>query len=969
MPARATCHNPRTLIVLETRMPRIVKASLVLLVLLALYSLLGFVVGPRVALHYLNQTLGERLTQPASLQGLSFNPFTLELRAEKLLIGPAEQPTVAADGFYANLQLDSLWRRTLHLTDVRLDQPQVDLRIAKDGQVNLAQLWRSEPAPASAPAPAAEPDGQPFPVHIERIALVGGRLHFLDAQGAQPVDVTLTPLDATLQDFRTRNGDTPGQLALSATTTQGGQLTWKGSLDLAPLRSEGDLTLQNVSLAPWWPYVRNQLPLALGKGRLEASSHYRLDLTKGLQLQLSQGRLALDDVAVQAVNAEPKASFKRFAAEGIALDLQKREVTIAQLRGNGLDAWGNREQDGSLDWQKLFPSSDAPSSGPGWRVKLADVQLTDNQLHLVDRVPPDPASLYFSGLDVALKGFDTQGDKPFALDLKTTLGDRGRITVAGQLGLTPLQGQFDVGIDELNLRQAQPYLNPYVRLEIRSGQLASKLKVALAPGEPLGLKVDGTAQVTQVHVLDTLHQQDFMRWQLLDLQGIAFELGKRLVIDKVDLEKPYGTLVINADLSNNFSALLVPQPKTEAKDSSPPLQIRIGGVTIKDGSADFADNSLKPGFATNIQSLEGGIGTLDTAASKPADIHLAGKVDRFAPVEIKGRLDPLDPLQQLDVTAYFRQVELTTLSPYTGKFAGYAVRKGRLDLDLQYRIDDGKLQAQNHVVLDQLELGERVDSKDAVDLPVRLAVALLKDSHGRIDLRLPVAGNLSDPNFSVMPVVWQTLRNLLTRTVQAPFRMLAGLVGGHEANLDAIDFAPGSTTLSAQARGDLDKLAAALRQRPQLAVEVKGHASAASDGRALAASQLEKDFQTQYFNLLQRRGDKVPADPSQLQVPADMRAPLLEGLYRLRLQAQPPQEWDSLDDATRTARLRQAVLEAWSGNDGLLRSLAQQRAGAIKTYLVDTAKLDAQRVYLLDVSTQPQSGESPTAAQLQLGAL
>ncbi len=951
-------------------MSRIVKASLVLLVLLALYSLLGFLVGPRLALHYLNQTLAERLTQPASLQALSFNPFTLQLHARKLLIGPAEHPVIAAEGFSADLQWDSLWRRTLHLTEVRLDQPQVDLRIAKGGQVNLAQLWRSEPATPATPTPAAAEPGQPFPVHIERIALVGGRLHFLDAQGAQPVEANFTPLDATLQEFRTRSGDTPGQLALTATTAQGGQLTWKGSLDLLPLRSEGDLTLKGVSLAPWWPYVRNQLPLALGKGRLEASAHYRLDLSKTLQLQLSQGRLALDDVAVQAVNAEPKASFKRLAAEGIALDLQQREVSIARLRGNGREAWGNREQDGTLDWQKLFPASDAPSSGgPGWRVRLDDAQLSDNQLHLVDRVPQEPASLYFSGLDLAVKGFDTAGSKPFELALKTTLGDRGRITANGQLALTPLQGSFDIGIDELNLRQAQPYLSPYVRLEIRSGQLASRLKVALKPGEPLGLTVSGAAQVTQVHVLDTLHQQDFMRWQLLDLQGIAFELGKRLVIDRIDLEKPYGTLVINEDLSNNFSALLVPQPKSESKDSSPPLQIRIGGVSIKDGSADFADNSLKPGFATNIQSLEGGIGTLDTAASKPADIHLAGKVDRFAPVEIKGRLDPLDPLQQLDVTAYFRQVELTTLSPYTGKFAGYAVRKGRLDLDLQYRIDDGRLQAQNHVVLDQLELGERVDSKDAVDLPVRLAVALLKDSHGRIDLRLPVAGNLDDPNFSVMPVVWQTLRNVLSRAVQAPFRMLAGLVGGHEADLSAIDFAPGSTSLSAQARGELDKLAAALRQRPQLTVEVKGHAGAASDGRALAASQLEKDFQTQYFNLLQRRGDKVPADPSQLQVPADMRAPLLEGLYRLRLQAQPPQEWDSLDDATRTARLRQAVLEAWSGNDGLLRSLAQQRAGAIKTYLVDTAKLDAQRVYLLDVSTQAQSGESPTAAQLQLGVL
>src|SRR5690606_5333909 len=218
-------------------------------------------------------------------------------------------------------------------------------------------------------------------------------------------------------------------------------------------------------------------------------------------------------------------------------------------------------------------------------------------------------------------------------------------------------------------------------------------------------------------------------------------------------------------------------------------------IRINDGSANFADFSLRPNFATAIQQLNGHIGTLDNQSSKAAAVDIQGKVDKYAPVSIQGQLTPFDPLNSLDIATRFKHVELTTLTPYSGKFAGYRIRKGRLNLDLHYRIEQGQLNAENKLLLEDLQLGEQVDSKDAVDLPIRLAVALLKDTQGNIDIELPVQGNLNDPQFSVMPIVWQTLRNLVLRAAQAPFNFIAGLVGGSDADLSQVRFAAGSSEL------------------------------------------------------------------------------------------------------------------------------------------------------------------------------
>ena len=380
----------------------------------------------------------------------------------------------------------------------------------------------------------------------------------------------------------------------------------------------------------------------------------------------------------------------------------------------------------------------------------------------------------------------------------------------------------------------------------------------------------------------------------------------------------------------------------------------------------LADFSLTPSFATAVQQMNGRIGVLDNQKPQAASVDIQGKVDRYAPMSIKGKLTPFDPLNSLDIATSFKNVELTTITPYSGKFAGYRIRKGRLNLDLHYRIEKGQLNAENKVLVENLQLGERVDSPDAVDLPIRLAVALLKDTQGRIAIELPVQGDLNNPQFSVMPIVWQTLRNLVLRSAQAPFKFIAGLVGGSNVDLSTVPFVAGSAELQGDARQALDTLAKALEERPNLRLEVEGQAAQNADGPLLAEQRLQREFRETWYKVLQRRGDRVPASPDELTVAEDEQAALLEGIYRTRLKQQPPAEWAEMDKEQRQQNMRKAVLDSWAQSKLLLRQLAQQRAATIKDYLVEQGGLYDERVYLIDANLGEPEADGRVLTTLHL---
>ena len=706
---------------MKPHMPKgLIRAIGALLTALALYSLLGFLILPGIALRVVNQQLANYATVPAHLQRIELNPFSLELTLWGLVIGEPGKEQVGFERLYANLQLDSLWTKALHLSDIELEKSRTEILFSKDGQLNLLGLFK---LPASEPTPA-DPDAKPFPLRIDRIQLVGGNLHFVDARPSEPIEFLYDKLDFELKNLSTLPEDN-ADMTLVAIGPAGGQIDWKGNFSLIPIASEGTLKITDGQMKAFWPYVRDAVPLVLENGVVSLSTDYKLNLSKETELLLSNVAVNIAPFAIKAPDGRPLAKLERLDVSDTTVDLAKQQVVVGKIRSQKLETWAALEADGQLDWQKLFASqpskpaakaaaepantpaaADSPKPEPTapskpWQVLIKDVQLRDYKVHLADRSAKPEVTLDVTPLNVDLQNFDSLNGSPFNLRLDTGLGKQGKISADGVVNLAPVTAQLNVKTQDIDLRVAQSYINPFIRLELRSGMLGSDLKVNLKSTDPLALSVTGRAQIDQLHTLDTLKTRDFLKWQQVVVEGLNYQHGDSLSIDRVNLFQPYARFMINDDRTTNIDDLLIPQPadsgaKTAAAkpaSNDKPLGIHIGGIAINDGSANFADFSLTPNFATAVQQLNGQIGTIDSRQAKPASVDIKGKVDRYAPVTIKGAVNPFDPMASLDIATSFKRVELTTLTPYSGKFAGYRIRKGRLNLDLHYLITKGQLKA------------------------------------------------------------------------------------------------------------------------------------------------------------------------------------------------------------------------------------------------------------------------------------
>lgn len=946
---------------------------------LAVYSWLGFLLIPSVALKVMNQQLGIYAKAPAHLYRLEFNPFTFELSAWDFQLGDADNPQISLEHLYGKLAINSLWTQGLHLEDVQLVQAHTQVILNKKGELNLTQLFNL-PEKTELTEPTAS---TPLRVLIDQVQLHNSTLRFNDQRQRDAVDVTFADLNITLNNFDTRPASNSA-LQLSAQANDGAQLNYSGDFSLSPLTSQGHIQLKEAKFKSWWPYVREHFNAQLSDGRLSLDTQYEFSLDQTLEFKAKQLSAQLRSVALDQ-DSQPLLRLPNLNISDTHFDLAAQKLQIGKASSSKLEAWAQIDKNGVINWQKLLPnatqaSNTTASSTPvdnstskPWQIIVQQAELSEHTFHLVDHSQSEPVALELTQLNLQIKDFDSIAQKPFNAVFNTHIGQEGRLSSQAQVQLQPLNVDMTLNSSDLDLRPAQAWISPYAHMELRSGLLNSALKLQISNADDLQLSAQGDASIHQLHLRDTLHQRELVKWDAVDIHGIHYALQEqKLSIDNLLLQQPYVRFIINENLTTNISELFITQPEkpaTAQSNDSPPFALHIGGIKINDGSANFADFSLTPNFATAIQQLNGDIGTLDNQSSKVANIDIQGKVDRYAPVTIKGSLTPFDPLKKLDIATSFKHLELTTLTPYSGKFAGYRIHKGRLNLDLHYQITDGKLNATNKLLLEQLQLGERVDSPDAVDLPIRLAIALLKDSKGRIALELPVQGDLNNPEFKVAPIVWKTLRTLISRAVSAPFNFIAGLVNSNTQELSEVGFLPGQFNIHPQAATRLDVLAKALADRPQLRLEVEGGSRAELDGPPLAEMRLARAYQNAWYSILQNRGTKIASSKETLEVPEAEKPLLLEGIYRAQLKQQPPAEWVDLNKTERAQQMQNAVLASYAKSPQGLRRLAQARANSIKEYLIENTQLDAERVYLIDVGTGTASTDGHITSTLHLGSM
>ena len=550
-----------------------------------------------------------------------------------------------------------------------------------------------------------------------------------------------------------------------------------------------------------------------------------------------------------------------------------------------------------------------------------------------DRSLATPAQLGIANLDFSVSELSNTDKAAFPFEGQLSLTTGGVIRQSGKLTVLPepvLDAQLE--IEGLKLSMAQPYVSEFALVRIDSGELNMSANIKSDSAEHLSFR--GGFSIDNLDTQDVLKNVSLLDWRQLLVDDMAFQLDAAVVeISKIKLHEPYSRFEIAEDKSTNIGDLIVERAATEpAEDSgSKEFQIQVGEIDIRDGSADFSDRSLPLPFAAAITNLDGDLSTISTASSKPTKVDIKGQVDEYGSAAIGGSLNALDPFDFMDINLVFRNLNMPDLSPYTVEFLGQNIAAGKLDIDLGYKFEKSRMLGSNSVVIKDFTLGEKVESEEAMNLPLGLAVALLKDKDGVIDIDLEVSGNVDDPEFSVGGIVLKALANLITKVATSPFRALGGLVGGDDVDLDILQFEAGLAELSPPDREKLVKLAEALSQRPELVLQVPPTTNAAMDRSAMQFAVVdalvdeqmsEKDASPDMFVKRQRKVlEELYKDTAQ---DADMKA--LRASF-----SRPPTEGakPELDEVAYSADLRRQVAELQPVSDAQLDGLAEDRAGAV----------------------------------------
>ncbi|MFZ3084917.1 DUF748 domain-containing protein [Rhodoferax ferrireducens] len=591
-------------------------------------------------------------------------------------------------------------------------------------------------------------------------------------------------------------------------------------------------------------------PLKLNAGKVRLQLQVAAEQAgANFQLKLSQAALSLTDLVLSSGAQAPFKLAQLGFTDG-TLDLAARQASVGRLYAEGGQLQLVRARDGKLNLMALLPRSSATgpqaaaAAGKPWVAVAKTVELSKFGADVADQ----GAGVKVQVTDLALKlegaSSDLKQSVKFNTDLK--LREGGQFTAQGSVVPASREVQADVRLKQLALAPLQPLLAQYLKLKIAAGQVSAQGQLTTGAGtaKSAGLRYVGALNVAGLK----LNEQDgglFAAWKNVAADKFTASFSpNRLDIPELRVVEPNATLIIEDDRSFNAARLLV-QPNAGAKVEAPtqakakagdePFPVRIRRVRFQNAKLDFTDLSLRPQFSAKIYELNGVINGLSSNREARSQIELDGRVDEFGLARIRGELNPFAPRNNTDINVVFKNVDMVPASPYSMKFAGYKVAEGKISLDLQYKIRDSQLEGANQIVIDKLTLGERVDSPDALKLPLQLAIAILKDSNGRIDLGLPISGNLSDPQFSYGAIIWKAIGNLLTRIVTAPFRALGSLLGVSGEKLESIDFDAGSDRLLPPEREKLKQVAQILGKRAQLKLSVPAQYSEAADGAALRA--------------------------------------------------------------------------------------------------------------------------------------
>lgn len=920
---------------------------------------------------------------------------TLDLK-DLALTDAASQPLFSVDALHIAAASVEPLLGVVHLADVRIDHPQVNLSRDKQGTLNLAKLASpppaapkpAEPAPdkASTPAKAATP----FDFGLQHLALNDGVVHVQDQQAG--ANLGLSKLAVTLADISTV-AHKPGHYTVQTNLDQGGSISSSGTLALADSKLDAAATIEQLALAAFQPYLASALTARLSQGTAGAKLAVKADWSGPVfGLQLSDSELHLDGLRLDgsAAKGSPVVTLDHITTAIKLIDLAQRNAELSSVAIDGLTVNAERAADGSINLLKLAKTggaSAAPAtarkqkSAPAeaaWKYSIDSIDLGKSAVAFVDRTQKQPISLGLSPLQLKVQHFSSDFAKPFQLDASTALKHKGTLKLGGTVTLQPLKVALQLDGQQMDVAALEPYFTAKLNAYIASALVNVKGNLKLASDKnQLKVYYKGDAGVTNVRMLDKATSDLFAGWRNLSITQIRAaydERGTDVQLGKITLEQFYSRVLLNSNGQLNLSNFVVkenapttsltrsnqttpgsPAPAPVAQPAAPaetaaaapgaaaapPLNLGFGQILLHQGQIDYTDNFIKPNFSAHLVNIEGDIGAFGTASTQPARVAVQATLNENGPVSINGTINPLVKPPFLDMTATTRDVDLTNFTSYSLKYAGYPIVKGKLNVDLHYLLDQNKLNANNHIFIDQFTFGDHVDSPTATGLPVRLAISLLKNSRGEIDVNIPVSGSLDDPQFSVGSLIWHAFVNLIEKAVTSPFSLLASAFGGSE-ELGYVAFDPGQATLNEAETKKLDTLSKALSDKPAVKLDLTGRVDPALDTPGLKQAAVDRQVKRQKIKDLVGKGESIDIDSVTL-APGEYDKYLAKAYSAADIKK--PRNFVGIAKTIPADEMKKLLLDSTTVSEADLAALAQHRAGVVQQWFTGTGKIDAGRIY------------------------
>lgn len=937
------------------------------------YALIGFKLVPKLIRSQAMDYAQTELKKPLALGEIRFNPFTFELDMRDIVLKDAGKPLLSLQHLFVDFQASSLFKRAFVFNTVLLDKPFARAIIKPDGSLNLADLLPKEK------------NDDPLPnVWIGDFTVNAGQVNFADQSRALKPEKVLTPITFSLKDFKTRNDG--GGFVLAAASDDGERFEWRGSLSLEPLASKGNFKVEAFKAVSAYEFLSEELPFQLSDGSFSLSGDYDFSILgkSGPRLLVNLPSIRADKLAIRPKNgAEDWLRLPSVVLNETRIDLNKQVASVAAINLQGVQAKVWLNPDGSLNIERLFaeegapPAPPAPAGAPAWKASIGKISVSAATLDVEDRTVKPAGKFQLTPTEFTASGLSLDLDKPVPIAMTSTINGKAPLRIEGSVVPSVVTADLALELSGMPMNQLLMYLPDFPGTTFKSGTVGAKGRLQM--DEKANIAYQGDGVVDNLVLLDVKNRSEIIALVKTTAKGIDYRQGpEKIRIDAVILDRPSMEVVVTEQGSINLVELLTTDTAATAqsgsKDAVAETPIDIGKLVFNKGTMRFADYSIQPNFRARIEGLDGRILGISTRADAVADIDLNGYViNKYSPVVIKGKTSIFDYEKSTDIQMAFRNIELPVFNPYSGRFAGYAIAKGKLTTELHYRINDKKLQADHHVILDQLTWGQATGSKEAVSLPIRLATSLLKDKNGVIDLNVPVTGTLDDPKFRVGPIVWQIIKNIVVKVVTAPFSFIGGLFAGAE-EAQFIDFAPGSAELPAAAATNLPQLAKALVDKPELNLDIPAGVLDALDRDALAERKMQAAAATQ----IGKAGKTLPPyaewEPKQ-------QLDAMESLYKVQFGSKPdiPKAeavTESAEEAgwreKRAAKksyevdwLETQLIAKFQPTDAELAALGTARGEAVQDALLKDGTLDPTRVFL-STNAQLKAQDGKVRMELQM---